>query len=72
MKDINLNDLLTIIFIIHSIIVILILYYFFKDKKSINYSIKRYQLLFIILSIWILLFIYKNKNINNSNNDEYL
>ena len=56
LQKLNLNNLLWTILIIHSLIVIVILKEFLTNGKSIHYTITRFQLLIVILTIWFLLY----------------
>ena len=55
-QKLSLNNLLWIILGIHSMILIVIINEYIKDKKSIHYPITRFQLLFVIILLWISLY----------------
>ena len=54
--NISTKELLKIVFLIHITIVVLILASYYDNKSSINYSITRFQLLVVIVSLWTLLY----------------
>lgn len=54
--NISTKELLRVVFMIHITIVVLILASYYDNKSSINYSITRFQLLVVIVSLWSLLY----------------
>lgn len=54
--NISTKELLKIVFMIHITIVVLILASYYDNNSSINYSITRFQLLVVIVSLWTLLY----------------
>ena len=54
--NISTKELLKIVFLIHITIVVLILASYYDNNSSINYSITRFQLLVVIVSLWTLLY----------------
>jgi len=58
--------LIQTVFTIHFIIILLILYDMLKNgTKTLVYSIKRWQLLLIILTFWFSLYVYQLENEDN-------
>lgn len=54
--NISTKELLRVVFMIHITIVVLILASYYDNNSSINYSITRFQLLVVIVSLWTLLY----------------
>lgn len=61
------DSLLKGVIFIHILILILIIGEYLKNPKSIHYPITRFQLVMLIISLWVFIMIYKNNDLKENN-----